>query len=386
MKKRKKTRSGGFGSGPGKGPAQGEYRREGNVYTLYINGKERNMHIYRLNPGQPPPSEAAAPLPGMWIADGGGVDSNHLLTYPSEEDAFYGELQRIKRIYHTDAVLWPGTLAPPFTEPDTALRTPTGDPVWRLYQVERYLDPTLGEICETLTGHCEKGPRIYLDGGPLPSWFRVCGSTRKDPEGIAVEGGMGPSRFKFYTSPGGFFFAVDRLENPKHTFFVFMSLINRCRISRGLEGLSVAYLYRIDAADSPRALNYTVYTGGALKALQDCLEGTCRHVSHQGLFSRFGIIIYSENSTKGTISPESARACQELLAAFKQFYCFDEARLFCVRDGPDQHLYFSVHGVGLFYNSEDSSLPFLERQGRYLTGAISAYSKVFNKVTGKESK
>jgi tetratricopeptide (TPR) repeat protein len=33
--------------------------------------------------------------------------------------------------------------------------------------------------------------------------------------------------------------------------------------------------------------------------------------------------------------------------------------------------YFYVRGSGIFYNTEDSSCSFLERQGRYLTGALS---------------
>jgi hypothetical protein len=256
--------------------------------------------------------------------------------------------------------------------------------MWFVYEVENYLEPVVREICDTVVNRCEKGVRIDTPMGPgFTAWFKVSNDTASDGRGtvVRVEGVSGIFRFRFRSGKDGFTFAVENYKDPEHSFYHFISMIQIYRDNAGLGTMDIDYICDITEAGSPAVApnNYAAVTGAAFADMQRTLGRKFSALTFRSINGKYIITMYSGKSNSRFLPDRCVSVCQKFLGDFKRLYFFDDAMLFCIRTGGKQHIYFYVNGIGLFYNTGDSSRAFLENECHYLTGTLSTMADDIDK-------
>jgi hypothetical protein len=239
--------------------------------------------------------------------------------------------------------------------------------MWNEYKIEEDFDAVAQGICETLVDHCAKGARVESPLGPNhPAWFKVSMDTKRtDGELVArAEGMSGTCHFRFRSDRNGASLSADFFADPKRILDDFIIMMQAYRKSKGLSPLNNDYLYRYIGKACPPVTeqNYAAFTGAQVRALQDVLETRFGTTSASMAAGPFALTVYSENAANTTVPPDMVSICRKFLDDFKRCYAFDDALFVHIRTNAEQHVYLSVRGGGLFYNVNDTSGPFLERE------------------------
>jgi hypothetical protein len=247
---------------------------------------------------------------------------------------------------------------------------------WFVYEVENYLEAVVQGICDTVVNCCKKEARIDIPMGTgFTAWFKVSNDTEGNERGtvVRVEGVSGVFRFRFRSGKGGFTFAVENYQDPEHIFYHFVSMIQVYRNNAGLQIIDMDYICDITEDDSPALTfnNYTAVTDASFEDMQRTLGRKFGALTFRSICGKYTIIMYSGNTDTKFLPDRCIAVCQKFLDDFKRLYFFDDAMLFCIRVGGKQHIYFYVNGIGLFYNTRDSSRAFLERECHYITTTLS---------------
>jgi hypothetical protein len=349
-----------------------EYRRDGNVWTLYVNGQPMNVRITGAPAGNAVKIEGDGIIKtrpaALWLAEG-GPDKNDVRQYNSLRAALRGERRLVERIFYSRGG----------SEKLAALRfaenPPDTGPSWTGYKIDPFLNPLADGICNTLVYHCEKETPLKADLG-VPCRFTVSKDTCYNGGAFkAVARGIigGRLNFKFTAGENGYVFATENSDEPKYVFYLFVSMIQSYRKRKGLPFLDTDYILNITEKDSPpvTAGNYAVLKGADITGIPGYLDSMFRGLAYRALQNEFAFTVYSENGAVRGLPPECVPVCQKFLSDFERLYSAKNATLFCVRDTGKQHVYFYVKEAGLFYNTEDSSGAFLARNVRSLAGALS---------------
>jgi hypothetical protein len=242
--------------------------------------------------------------------------------------------------------------------------------MWRVYEVEPYLEKVTADIRDTLLNHCKSEKRIRRSYKQTVFWFKVSQKKGEDGPAVKAEGVLGKCKFIFRSDGRRARFSSDQYYDPENTFFQFAYMINFYRRDLGLEPMDIDGFYDIVGEDSPPVGkdNYALFDSIDTRALQDILKKKFIGVAYQEVSGKYSVIIYSENAgVMKHFSEKNIPVCQKFLGDFQNMYGYKDAMLVCVRNVKEQHVYFYAAEKGIFYNTEDTSRGFLEQGSEGLT-------------------
>jgi hypothetical protein len=240
--------------------------------------------------------------------------------------------------------------------------------MWKAYEAESYLDSVVECLRDTLVNHCKAGERIQRSIRQLAFRFTVVKNTRRKSS-LRVEGGLGKCNFIFRLNDRGAIFSSDYYSDAENTFRQFVAMMDFYRRDLGLEPIDLDSICEIVEEDSPPvgAGNYALFDGADSGAFQDLLRENFTALAHREISGKYSIIVYSENARATKyFCRKNTPVYKKILEAFAGFYGFKDAMLVCVRRGKEQHIYFYAQDKGIFYNTQDASQAFLEREHGFL--------------------
>jgi hypothetical protein len=240
--------------------------------------------------------------------------------------------------------------------------------MWFEYTVEECFNEALRGVCDTLVNHCEKDVRVEMPLGPNhPAWFMAANGTGEIPGGYAVKakGASGVSNFRFCSDAGGAVIYVKNYPQAKLIFIDFIRIIQAYRKTKGLEPLNDDFLYSAEERKPAVTVgNYTAMTDERFDGFRDTLHSKFSGLSANMNAGKYNITVYAKNDAPALPPGTRHPLERKLLLDFKRDYAFDDAVCLAIKTDREYYTYFSVKGIGLFYNNENSSREFLEREHR----------------------
>jgi hypothetical protein len=237
--------------------------------------------------------------------------------------------------------------------------------MWYSYTVEECFDEAVKGIRDTLTHHCEKDVRIEMPLGPNhPAWFMAVKGAGKSGGEVRAKGASGVCDFRFCADNGGAVIHVKNYPGAKRIFLDFAAIIQSYRKINGLEALKDDYLYSERQENEPGVTesNYTAITDTRFDDFRDTLHSKFSGLSVNMKVDRYDITVYAKNDDDALPPGASYPPERKLFMDFKRIYSFDDVVYLAIKTYRDCYTYFSVKGIGLFYNNENAGREFLERK------------------------
>jgi hypothetical protein len=184
---------------------------------------------------------------------------------------------------------------------------------------------------------------------------------------VRARGASGVSSFRFSRDGGGAVFHAKNYPEAKRIFIDFIEIVQSYRKTKGLEPLNDDHLYTAEERKpAPMPGNYTAMTDGRFDAFRDAVHKKFSGMSASMDFGKYSVTVYAKSDD--AVFPPGMRPPPErqLLLDFKRLYSLDDAACVSVKTRGEYYVYFLVNRIGLFYNNEDSSREFLEREHREL--------------------
>ncbi|MDR2343518.1 MAG: hypothetical protein LBD86_03195 [Spirochaetaceae bacterium] len=241
----------------------------------------------------------------------------------------------------------------------------------KIYHVDGYLEPMVAVLRDTLI-YCDGSLRVeQVEDGTreLVVEIEVEGEGAGTPV-ITAKGTMRSLVITFRSGAERSSFSVESDDDDaEDAFHEFAMRLNFFRKSKRLPPLDYNRFYDIDREEVPplTADNYSLFQGAYLDKFLDLLDKKTRGISIWNTGGKYSIIRYSENAriTK-YLCRENIPVYQSFLEDFRRFYGFTDAAFVFCRRGKEQHVFFHVKGKGLYHNTQDKSLEFMEDAYPYM--------------------